>query len=267
MSDRTILAVPGLSSTSPAFRSALWDMAARNGWDVDAIATVMSSESGFNPSARNPYGTATGLIQITEGTAKALGTTTADLATMGSVAQLEYIEKFYRRMGINSNSRPFDYYVVGLGQRPLLPLDYQVVSNENYTVNSGLDWDKDGKITVADMRDVFNARASRAGGRRLDASPLAVAVTPVAPGASVRSLLASRSLLSSCVDTAKLSVLQRDVGGPDVAFWQMFLGGLKIDGWFGPLTQAATMAKQRDLGVKPDGIVGPITWAAARDRS
>ena len=43
-------------------------------------------------------------------------------------------------------------------------------------------------------------------------------------------------------------------------FW-LFLPG-PIDGMFGPLTQNAVMAFQRDRRLTVDGIVGPITWTA-----
>jgi len=37
---------------------------------------------------------------------------------------------------------------------------------------------------------------------------------------------------------------------------------LKVDGSFGPRTEAAVRAVQRSLSMVPDGIVGPKTWAA-----
>lgn len=44
--------------------------------------------------------------------------------------------------------------------------------------------------------------------------------------------------------------------------WQMIIG-VTVDGQFGPATEAATKAWQKDHMLVADGIVGPKTWEAA----
>jgi hypothetical protein len=65
------------------------------------------------------------------------------------------------------------------------------------------------------------------------------------------------------------ALLRKGSRGFDVAVVQAQLNaksspspGLKVDGAFGPLTQAAVVAFQRRSGLSPDGIVGPQTHAA-----
>lgn len=262
---RTILAVPGLEKTSPEFRAALWEMADRNAWDVDAIATVMSIESAgtFSPSIRNPFGSATGLIQFTESTAKILGTTTLDLSRMIAVEQLRFVEKYYRNARVTANARPVDYYVVLVGKSPGLGLSVPVISAADYEHNKGLDADHDGVITVSDLQTIMQQRASGAHGVRVTADPLSVSPTdPGSPG-SASSLSASRSLLAAA-NLVELNVLRRGDGGPDVAWVQHRLGWLKVDGWFGPLTEARVREFQREQDLRVDGVIGIRTWAAMR---
>ncbi len=61
------------------------------------LMAVMHFESRFNPKAKNPYGSATGLIQFIEGTARDLGTSTAALYNMSAIDQLYYVERYLRQ--------------------------------------------------------------------------------------------------------------------------------------------------------------------------
>ncbi|MXC48523.1 hypothetical protein FQZ39_24915, partial [Escherichia coli] len=58
----------------------------------DYLMACMAFETGetFSPSVRNPNGSATGLIQFMSNTARALGTTINELASMTSVEQMDY---------------------------------------------------------------------------------------------------------------------------------------------------------------------------------
>ena len=59
-----------------------------------------------------------------------------------------------------------------------------------------------------------------------------------------------------------VGMLRRGSTGANVRYLQTALGGLKVDGQFGPITDKAVRAFQAARGLKVDGIVGPITWAA-----
>lgn len=52
--------------------------------------------------------------------------------------------------------------------------------------------------------------------------------------------------------------------GDDVAYLQRRIGGLAVDGYFGPATHARVRWFQGRRGLGVDGIVGPRTWAAVR---
>ena len=65
------------------------------------------------------------------------------------------------------------------------------------------------------------------------------------------------------------AMLSKGSKGFDVAVLQVQLNvkgtpspGLKVDGAFGPLTQAAVVSFQRRAGLAADGVVGPLTHAA-----
>lgn len=61
---------------------------------------------------------------------------------------------------------------------------------------------------------------------------------------------------------ASRPTLRRRSSGPFVEDVQKKLPGVVVDGFFGPITEAAVREFQRTLGLVPDGIVGPKTWAA-----
>ena len=115
--------------------------------------------------------------------------------------------------------------------------------------------------------DVYYSRVSRAVRDIIAATgepnPFLAHQTPVATG-SASVLLASRSLLSAA-DCSRLNDLRRGVGGPDVAFVQHRLGNCgRIDGSFGPLTEAGVRAFQREKSIPVTGIVDRVTWEAMR---
>ena len=124
---------------------------------------VMWVESGhtFSPSAKNPYSSATGLIQFTTGTAQQLGTSIKKLRTMTAVEQLDYVEKYLvankAAAGYKENetlNRGTLYSLVFLPGRS--KRDVLTSRGENYyNQNKVLDYNKDGKITKADLHSVI----------------------------------------------------------------------------------------------------------------
>ena len=59
--------------------------------------------------------------------------------------------------------------------------------------------------------------------------------------------------------TVEMPVIKRGDEGDAVSIWQLIVGS-KIDGDFGPATQAATVKWQVANGLKGDGIVGGKSW-------
>lgn len=71
-------------------------------------------------------------------------------------------------------------------------------------------------------------------------------------------------LLSLPVRTLARPVLRRGSRGEAVRELQLLLGGVVVDGDFGPATERVVEAYQRRSGLVADGVVGPATWAALR---
>ncbi len=49
--------------------------------------------------------------------------------------------------------------------------------------------------------------------------------------------------------------------GDNVKYLQAAIGGLKVDGIFGPITEKAVRKFQKSQGIKVDGVVGSQTWS------
>jgi hypothetical protein len=82
----------------PAFKTKVIKISENLGCDPSHLMAAMAFETGekFSPSIKNPTSGATGLIQFMPKTAKGLGTTTAALAAMTAVDQLDFVEKYLK---------------------------------------------------------------------------------------------------------------------------------------------------------------------------
>ncbi len=159
----------GIARTSPTFRDELEALGARLDIDPNAMAAVMSIESGFNPAARNPSGGAIGLIQFMPSTLRPWGLTTQEVAVMTDIQQLALVERFYQHSrGIHDAGT---LYMMTFLPKYALYADSFVLGRKNdFTVrdglqlhkiwaqNSGLDVDVDGEITVGEVKSLARKR-------------------------------------------------------------------------------------------------------------
>jgi hypothetical protein len=142
----------------PDFKKKLEKVATALGVRSSDLIAIMKQESGINPQARNPSG-ATGLIQFMPKTAIALGTTTDDLYKMDGVQQLDYVYRYFKMTGVG-NGTLGDLYMAVFMPKYIGYDDKHVLGQRGapgfsgavYRQNSGLDRNKDDKITIADVK-------------------------------------------------------------------------------------------------------------------
>ena len=143
------------SKVDDAFRNKVKEIAARQKLDPNWYMAIMALETGetFDPAQANGAGgSARGLIQFMPAVARELGTTSQDLVTMTAVEQLDYVERYFNKY--RSNIRTFaDMYMAVLWPIATSWSMDKVIwerdgsTSAQYRANSGLDIDKDGKIT------------------------------------------------------------------------------------------------------------------------
>lgn len=159
------------AKVSPAFRDKVRLISSRLGVDPSDLMTCMAWESGrsFSPSKKNMAGSgATGLIQFMPATAQGLGTTTAALAAMTAVQQLDWVEKYFQPYKGKLHNLADLYMAIlwpaGVGK----PMEYVLWDAKSrpttYRQNAGLDVNKDGMITKAECS--AKLYAMRAEGQR-----------------------------------------------------------------------------------------------------
>ncbi len=144
-----------LAFKEPGFKAALEKTASNLGIDPNHLIAIMKQESGLNPKARNPSG-ATGLIQFMPKTARGLGTSTDAIYNMSATEQLPWVEKYFKSVGIRPGASLGDLYVAVFYPAAMNKGDSHVISksgNAVYNQNKGLDRNRDGVLTVADVKN------------------------------------------------------------------------------------------------------------------
>src|SRR4029453_18781382 len=135
----------------PAFKQKVREISGRLGCNPNHLMAVMAFETGrtFSPKGKNPSSSATGLIQFMADTAVGLGTTTAKLARMTAVKQLDLVEK-YLQPHAGAMKTVSDIYMAVLHPVSVGKPEGAVLfkkGSKAYKVNRGLDINKDGNIT------------------------------------------------------------------------------------------------------------------------
>ena len=118
---------------------------------------VMNNESGLDSTIKNPFGSATGLIQFTEATAKDLGTTTAALKLMSNVDQLDYVKKYFTKYGYYKKVQDVaDAYLCVFYPAALYKDDNFKFPTWAVNANPIFDINKDGTLTKAEFKTYVN---------------------------------------------------------------------------------------------------------------
>jgi hypothetical protein len=146
-----------------AFKYKLIAVCLKLGIAPDFLMAAMALETGatFDPAVPNAAGSgAVGLIQFMPATAKALGTSTAALKAMNAVAQLEYVEKYFKPKAGALHSIEDVYmailYPAAIGRAPSDTLFD--AGTKTYKQNKGFDADKDGRISIGEVSVTIRQR-------------------------------------------------------------------------------------------------------------
>jgi hypothetical protein len=144
----------------PDFKKKVDKIAAALGVPANNLMAIMKQESNLDPAAVNRTSGATGLIQFMPKTAIALGTTTEELRQMDAVQQMDYVYKYFKMTGVGDGSLGELYTAVFMPKYVGYPKDTVLgqsgaagFSGKVYAQNSGLDRNRDGVITKADIEN------------------------------------------------------------------------------------------------------------------
>lgn len=145
------------AKVSPEFRAKVRAISGRLGCAPDDLMSCMAWESGrsFSPSKKNMAGSgATGLIQFMPATAKGLGTSTAALAAMTAVQQLDWVEKYFQpykgKLATLADLYMAILWPAAVGKPMEYVLWHKATRPTTYRQNAGLDINHDGAITKAE---------------------------------------------------------------------------------------------------------------------
>lgn len=156
-----LLYISKVKTNTAAFGNKVILIAQMLGINPNSLMFVMNNESGLNHTIKNPNGTATGLIQFTEATAKNLGTSTAALKAMSNVQQLDYVWKYLQQWKANITDTASLYlsifYPLALFKDSSYKFPTWVVQ-----ANPIFDLNKDGNLTKSEFNAYVNSKFIKA---------------------------------------------------------------------------------------------------------
>lgn len=235
-----LINVIGIEKTSEAFRQKVVEIADRLLIDPNFLMAVMSFESGgtFSPKVKNPGSSATGLIQFMRATAIGLGTTVGALADMSAIDQLDFVEKYFAPHKGKLLTIEDTYMAVLFPKAIGKGRDFVLFERGTaaYKVNKGLDINGDGKITVGEAAKKVKDRLGTTSVNDI------VELKKGDKGAGVE------SLQDEMIDLGYLTPEQKKTG----------------IGIFGPKTENALKAFQKDVLLNDTGVLDLSTQAALR---
>lgn len=180
-----------VSTNRAAFEQKVNRISANLGIQPDWLMTVMYAESSLNHLAENQKSTAIGLIQFLDSTLKNLGTTRNYLKSLTNVQQLDWVEKYFVSLGLKGKMKSvYDVYFAVFSPKYVGKPDSTVIatSGQNvYNANKALDTDKDGRLTVLDVKTWFGKYIRS--GTATETQNTIITPVAVATGASIIYLL------------------------------------------------------------------------------
>lgn len=149
----------------PHERRRVQQIADSHGCDPSWFTSAMAFETGetFSPSIVNEASGATGMIQFMPSTAKRMGTTTADIAKMTRMEQLDLVEEYFEpykgRLKTLSDVYMAILWPAAIGK----PEDRVIFASGSsaYLMNKGLDLNRDGGVTKAECAAKVEAKLAR----------------------------------------------------------------------------------------------------------
>ncbi len=125
------------------------------GCNVNDLLAMMYSESGLKTTARNKSSNAVGLIQFIPSTLKGNGYTTEQVASMNALQQLDVVADIFMKSkkmaGYDANEKIDGGTLYAINWLPAYAKRDVIVSNGEKYYSSGLDMNKDGSVTKADL--------------------------------------------------------------------------------------------------------------------